>query len=130
MNKCKKIITPEPAYSQAVLQRHVARVTANKDRIELELKLLRTEKLAIEAKIVSAPTNQGLLKEMREVNDNIAKGEIELANEVNMKLTKDKTISIPMLGGLTEKLMRALRRAGRKSTPCCPASAPKSLSTS
>ena len=30
---------------------------------------------------------------MREVNDNIAKGKIELANEVDMKLTKDEKIS-------------------------------------
>jgi hypothetical protein len=30
---------------------------------------------------------------MREVNDNIAKGKIELANEVDMKLTKDKKMS-------------------------------------
>ena len=30
---------------------------------------------------------------MREVNDQIAKGEIELANEVEMKLTEDKKIS-------------------------------------
>jgi hypothetical protein len=30
---------------------------------------------------------------MRKVDDNIAKGEIELVNEVNMKLTKDEKIS-------------------------------------
>ncbi len=49
--------------------------------------------MAIQAKIMSAPTDQGLLKEMREVNDDIAKGEIELADEVDMKLTKDEKIS-------------------------------------
>ena len=38
----KKIITLEPAYSQAALQRHTARVKATKDRIELKLKGLRT----------------------------------------------------------------------------------------
>ncbi len=42
---------------------------------------------------MSAPTDQGLLKEMREVDDNIAKEEIELADEVDMKLTKDEKIS-------------------------------------
>jgi hypothetical protein len=76
-----------------VLTRHAARVKATKDRIELKLIGLRTEKSAIEAKLVSAPANQGLLKEKREVNDDIAKGEIELANEVDMKLTKDEKIS-------------------------------------
>ncbi len=39
------------------------------------------------------PTDHGLLKEMREVDDQIAKGEIELADEVEMKLTKDKKIA-------------------------------------
>jgi hypothetical protein len=38
--------------------------------------------LANEAEIRVAPTDRGLLKEMREVDDQIAKGEIELANEV------------------------------------------------
>jgi hypothetical protein len=89
----KKIITPEPEYLRAVLQRHAARVKATKDRIELNLKGPRIKKSAIEAEIVSAPTNRGLLKKMREVNDNIAKREIELANEVDMKLTKDEKIS-------------------------------------
>jgi hypothetical protein len=45
--------------------------------------------LAIEAEIQVAPTDRGLLKKMREVDDQIAKGEIELADEVEMKLTKD-----------------------------------------
>jgi hypothetical protein len=53
----KKIIPPEPAYSQAVLLRHAARVKATKDRIELKLKRLRTEKSSIQAKIMSAPTD-------------------------------------------------------------------------
>jgi len=39
------------------------------------------------------PKNQALLKEMRKVDDQIAQGEIELANEVEMKLTDDKRIT-------------------------------------
>jgi hypothetical protein len=77
-----------------VLTRHAARVKATKDRIELKLKIgLRTEKLAIEAELVPAPANRGLLKEKREVDEDIAKVEIELADEVGMKLTEDKKIS-------------------------------------
>ncbi len=53
----KKIIPPEPAYSQAVLLRHAARFKATKDRIELKLKGLKIEKSAIQAKIMSAPTD-------------------------------------------------------------------------
>ncbi len=88
----KRIIPPEPAHSQAILDRHAARVRATKDRIELKLRGLRAKKLAIEADIQVAPTDRGLLKEMREVDDQIAKGEIELANDVKMKLSKAKKI--------------------------------------
>jgi hypothetical protein len=89
----KRITPPEPAYSQAILNRHAARVRATKDRIELKLRGLGAKKLAIEAEIQVAPTDCGLLKEMREVDDQISKGEIELANEIKMKLTKDKKIA-------------------------------------
>ena len=39
----KRIIPPEPAHSQAVLDRHAARVRATTDRIELKLRGLRAE---------------------------------------------------------------------------------------
>ena len=45
----KKIIPSEPTYSQAIKDRHTARVTATKDRIELRLRGLTTEKTAIQA---------------------------------------------------------------------------------
>jgi hypothetical protein len=75
---------------QAILIRHVKRVKATRECIELRLKSLRAEKTAIEAKIISAPTNCGLLKELHEVDDQIAKGDIKLKDEVEMKLTKDE----------------------------------------
>ncbi len=65
----KRITPPEHAHSQAILDRHAARVMATKGRIELKLRGLRAEKLAIEAKIQVAPTDHSLLKEMREVDD-------------------------------------------------------------
>jgi hypothetical protein len=72
----RETIPPEPAHSQAILERHAARVRATKDRIELKLRGLSAQKLAIDAKIQVAPTDRGLLKEIREVDDQIAKGEI------------------------------------------------------
>jgi hypothetical protein len=53
----KKIVLLEPAYLQAILVRHAERVKATRERIQLRLKSLRAEKMAIEAKIISAPTN-------------------------------------------------------------------------
>ncbi len=86
----KKIVLQEPAYSQVILVRHVERVKATRERIQLRLKSLRAEKMAIKAKLISAPTNCGLLKELREVDDQIAKGDIKLKDEVKMKLTNDE----------------------------------------
>jgi hypothetical protein len=86
----KKIILLEPAYLQAILVRDAERVKATREHIQLRLKSLRAEKTAIEAKIFSAPTDCGLLKELREVDDKIAKGDIKLKDEVEMKLTNDE----------------------------------------
>ncbi len=46
--------------------------------------------MAIEAEINQAPTDCGLLKELREVDDQIARGDIKLNDEVEMKLTDDE----------------------------------------
>ncbi len=86
----KKMVLLEPAYSQAILVRHAERVKATREHIELRLKSLRAEKMAIEAKIISAPTNCGLLKELHKVDDQIAKGDIKLKDEIEMKLTDDE----------------------------------------
>ncbi len=86
----KKIVLLEPAYSQAILVRHAERVKVTRKHIELRLKSLRAEKTTIEAEIISAPTDCGLLKELCEVDDQIAKGDIQLKDEAKMKLTKDE----------------------------------------
>ncbi len=55
-----------------------AQVKATREQSELRLKSLRAEKMAVEAEIIQAPTNSGLLKELQEVDDQIARGDIEL----------------------------------------------------
>ncbi len=64
----------KPAYSQVVLDRHAARFMATRECIELRLKSLWADKIVIEAKTISAPTNHGLLKELCKVDDQITKG--------------------------------------------------------
>jgi hypothetical protein len=86
----KKMTLSNNAYSQAIRDRYAARVKATRERIELRLKNLRAEKTAIESEINQAPTNRGLLKELREVDDQIARGDIELNDEVEMKLTDEE----------------------------------------
>ena len=90
----KKLVLGEPAYSQAIKDRHAARVKATKDRIELRLRGLTTEKAAIQAELLAgSSSDRTLLKELREVDDQMAKAEIELVDEVDMKLTEDEKIS-------------------------------------
>jgi hypothetical protein len=114
----KKFTLSEPAYSQAIRDRHVARVKATREQIELRLKSLRAEKTAIEAEIDQAPTNRGLLKELREVDNQIARGNIELNDEVEMKLTDDEKTAHSNAWKPTERRLRASRKAGVKSTLC------------
>jgi hypothetical protein len=54
---------------------------------------LSCEKTAIETEINNAPTSCGLLKELQELDDKIAKGDIKLNDEVKMRLTDDEKIS-------------------------------------
>jgi hypothetical protein len=68
-------------------------VKATKDRIELRLKGLTTEKTAIQAELLNSPSDRALLRELREVEDQMAKAEIDLTDEVDMKLTEDEKIS-------------------------------------
>jgi len=75
----KKITLSEPAYSQAIRDRHAARVKATREQIELRLKSLRAEKSAIEVEINQAPTDRRLLKELREEDDQIASCDISIA---------------------------------------------------
>jgi hypothetical protein len=89
----KRTVLPEPAYSQAIRDRHEARVKATKDRIELKLRGLKAEKAAIQLELDRDPNNRALLKEMREADDQIAQSEIELVDEVAMKLTEDEMIA-------------------------------------
>jgi hypothetical protein len=91
----KKIALLEPTYLQAILDRHAERVKATRDCLNLKLTSLKTEKAAIAEEIKADSTNHPLLREMHEIDDDIAKGKIDLKDEVEMKLTKDeKTLRV------------------------------------
>ncbi len=69
----KKITLSKLVYSQAIWDGRAARVKATREQIELRLKSLRAEKMAIEAKIIQVPTNRGLLKELQEADNQIVR---------------------------------------------------------
>jgi hypothetical protein len=84
----KKIALLEPTYLQAILDRYAERVKVTRDRLNLKLTSLKTEKAAIAEEITADSMNCTLLREMHEINDDIAKGEIDFKDEVEMKLTQ------------------------------------------
>ena len=51
---------------------------------------MRDKRLEIKGKLAADPDNRSLRKEMREVEDNIAKTKIELKDEIDLKLTDDE----------------------------------------
>jgi hypothetical protein len=60
----KKIVPTEPTYSQAIKDRHAARVKATKERIELRLRGLTTEKAAIQVELLAgSSSDRTLLRE-------------------------------------------------------------------
>jgi hypothetical protein len=83
----KQTVLKEPAYLQVILARHAERVKATQDRLNRKLTSLRDKRLEIKGKLAADPGNRNLRKEMREVKDDIAKTEIELKDEIDLKLT-------------------------------------------
>jgi hypothetical protein len=110
----KKINLLKPAYSQAILDRHATRVRATREQIEFKLRSLRAEKTAIESKIDDAPTNHWLLKELQEVDEKIAKGNIELNDEVKMKLTDDENIAHSNAWHTHQEITESLKKSRGK----------------
>jgi hypothetical protein len=66
-------VLPDPVHSLFILTRHAERVKATKDRLTLKLTSLRDERGDIAIKMAANPTNRGLKKELREIDDDIAK---------------------------------------------------------
>ncbi len=81
---------PEPVHSPLILARHAERVKATKDRLTLKLTRLKDKRGDIANEINADPNNRALKKELREIEDDIAKTEIELKDEVEIKLTNDE----------------------------------------
>ncbi len=81
--------------------------------------------MAIEAEIIQAPTNRGLLKELQEVDDQIARGDIKLNDEVEMKLTDDEQTAHSNAWRTHQEMTESRKKSRGRSTLCYLASAPK-----
>jgi hypothetical protein len=86
----KQIVLQEPAYLQVILVRHAERVKATRDQLNLKLTSVRIEKVVIKGEIAANPCNHCLRREMQKVNDNIAKTQFKVKDDVDMKLTNNE----------------------------------------
>ncbi len=110
----KKIVLLEPIYLQAILNRHAERVKVTRDRLNLKLTSLKTEKAEIAEEIKVDSMNCALLKEMHEIDDDIAKGKIDHKDEVKIKLTEDEKISHSNAWWSHRKLSNSLKKSRGK----------------
>jgi hypothetical protein len=85
MDQQKCIVLAEPTYSSAIKTRHTERVQVSREQLNFEMTSLMAEQNKILKEIMTQPTNQDLMKERREIEDQILKCEIDLNNE-KMKL--------------------------------------------
>jgi hypothetical protein len=89
----KRIVLAEPTYSSAIETRHAERVRATREQLNQKMTSLEAEQDEILKEIATQPNNQDLMKERQEIEDQILKCEIDLNDEVEMKLTNDKKMA-------------------------------------
>jgi hypothetical protein len=83
-------VLTEPTYSSAIDTRHSERVRATRERLNQNVTSLTAEQNEILKEIATWSNNQDLMKERQEIEDQILKCEIDLNNQVEMKLMDDK----------------------------------------
>ncbi len=83
----------EPTYSSEIETRHAEREQATREQLNQKLTRLKAEQTKILKEIATHPKNQDLMKERQEIEDQILKCEMDLKDEVEMKLTDDKKMA-------------------------------------
>ena len=87
-------MSKELKYSDAIEIRHAERIRATKESLNRKLTSLTAElKAIIDEEIKQDPNYCDLKKERHEIDDQILKCEIDLKNEVEMKLTEDEKMA-------------------------------------
>ena len=95
-----------------ILARHAERVKATKDQLNLKLPDLRTKKVV--GKLATNPGNCSLLRERQEVNNDIAKTEIKLNDEVKMKLTDNERTALSKVWRTHQESSNSLKKSRGK----------------
>jgi hypothetical protein len=89
----KCTVIPKPTYSKAILDRHAERVQATRDQVNLKLSRVQQESQAVDNEIKQAPIDCKLMTEKQDIVNQILRCEIELKDEVEMKLMDDKKMT-------------------------------------
>jgi hypothetical protein len=89
----KHTVLVEPIYSSAIETRHAERVRATIERLNQKITSLTAEQNEILKEIATQLNNQDLMNERQEIEDQILKCEIDLNNEVEMKLMDNKKMA-------------------------------------
>jgi hypothetical protein len=74
----KCTVLAEPTYSSAIETRHAERVRATREQLNCKMTSLMAEQNKILKEVTTQPTNSNLMKERREIEDQILKCEIDL----------------------------------------------------
>jgi hypothetical protein len=91
----KCIVLTEPTYSSAIQTRHAERVWATREQLNCRMTSVMAEQNKILKEITTQPTIRirDLMKDRGEIEDQILKCEIDLNDEVEMKLTDNKKMA-------------------------------------
>ncbi len=89
----KCIVLAEPTHSSAIETMHAEKVRATREQLNCKLTHLTAEQNEILKEIATQPTNQDLMEERREIEDQMLKCKIDLNDEVEMKLTNNKKMA-------------------------------------
>ncbi len=89
----KHLVLVEPTYSSAIETRYAERVRATREQLNCKMTSLTAEQNEILKEIATQHSNQDLMEERRDIEDQILKCEIDLNNEVEMKLMDNKKMA-------------------------------------
>jgi len=84
------IVLTIPPQDPAIIARHAARVLAHRTRLTAKIANLEAQSVAIMTAIAANPLDRAVLKERSEVEDELAKANIEVTDDLELVLTGDE----------------------------------------
>ncbi len=89
----KRIVLAEPTYSSAIEKSHAEKEWAFREQLNQKMTSLAAEQNEILKEIATQPTNQDLMKERQEIEDQILKCDIDLNNQIAVKIMDNEKMA-------------------------------------